>query len=151
MQGKLPVKKLHPDAKLPTRNKLTDAGLDLYTVKGVTLTIGNRVRLSLGIAMAIPVDHVGLILDRSGMGNKGVRTLAGVIDAGYRGEVQVILGYVAAEQLDDGSAIADDVEIKVGDKIAQMVIVPVTMLDPEWNDDLDETDRGMNGFGSSGR
>ena len=142
MQGKLPVKKLHPDAKLPTRTNPGDAGLDLYTLDSASVEWGDKIKLPTGIAIAIPEEHVGLILDRSSMGSKGISRLAGVIDSPYRGEILVVLANVAG----DGP-----IDIQAGDKVAQLLVIPIALLDPQWVEELDETDRGTKGFGSSGR
>ena len=112
--GKLPVKRLHPDAKLPTRNNPKDAGLDLYTINGARIEYGDRYKFPTGIAVAIPDDHVGLIFDRSSLGAKGISRLAGVVDSVYRGEIFVPLANVAGDA---------HVVILPGDKIAQLVVV----------------------------
>ena len=149
MQGKLRVKRFTKDAVLPTRTHLTDAGLDFYSPEDIIIPFGKRVRVNTHIGIALELGTVGLIQDRSSMGNAGVRVLGGVIDANYRGEIQIILAYVAKaagmEKFDT------HVIIERGDKIAQMIIMPVYTPELEIVDDLDETDRGNKGFGSSGR
>src|SRR5690606_27542145 len=83
----LKIKKLHPDAKLPTYAHQGDAGFDLYAIETVTIPVGARVLVGTGIAMEIPLGYVGLIWDKSGLAmNHGLKNLGGVIDAGYRGE-----------------------------------------------------------------
>jgi len=141
----LPVKRLTPTAKLPEKANLFDAGLDLYSdeVKEViTLAPGERRLFSTGIAVGIPKGFVGLIWPRSGLAvKKGIDTLAGVIDAPYRGEVKVLL-------INESNGFQT---FAPGDKIAQMIIQHVPDFTPVEVEDLDETSRGENGFGSSGQ
>ncbi len=138
----LKVKKLHEAAKLPTFAHATDAGMDLYAIEPVTILPGERVQLKTGIAMAIPSGFVGLIWDKSGLSHKsGLKTLGGVVDAGYRGEVMV--GFI------NTSALA--YTFAVGDKIAQMLIQKVEHPEVLEVADLDETDRGVGAFGSTGK
>ena len=138
----LNIKKLHPDAKLPTYALPGDAGMDLFVAEAVTIAPGTRVQVKTGIALAIPTGYVGLIWDKSGLSHKsGLKTLGGVIDAGYRGEVMV------------GMVNTSDVAytFAVGDKAAQMLIQKVEQPDLVLVDQLDETRRGEGAFGSTGR
>lgn len=137
----LTVKRLSADAKTPTRAHTGDAGLDLYSLNDVTLTPHEPVRVPLGVAMALPEGHVGLICDRSSLGSKGIRVLGGVVDAGYRGEVQVVLINLRNEAL----------TLARGDKIAQMLVLPVNLCAVEERDELGTTVRDTGGFGSTGR
>ncbi len=138
----LKVKKLHEAAKLPTFAHTTDAGMDLYAIEPVTILPGERVQLKTGIAMVIPSGFVGLIWDKSGLSHKsGLKTLGGVVDAGYRGEVMV--GFI------NTSALA--YTFATGDKIAQMLIQKVEHPEVLEVTDLDETDRGVGAFGSTGK
>jgi dUTP pyrophosphatase len=139
----LPVKLLTPTAQLPTKANLFDAGLDLYSDEKETITIppGQRRLISTGIAVAIPKGFVGLIWPRSGHAvKKGVDTMAGVIDAPYRGEVKVLLQNESDEYQ----------TFNFGDKIAQMIIQQAPDFTPVSVDNLNETSRGESGFGSSG-
>ena len=134
------VKLLTPTAKLPTRNNPTDAGLDLYADEDTSIYKFGKVRT--GIALSIPDGHVARIAPRSGLAVKwGIDTLAGVIDSSYRGEVVVVLSV----------AFNNTYSINQGDKIAQLLIQPVELWTPELVDELDETERGEKGFGSSGK
>lgn len=135
------IKKLDQDAKLPERAHTGDAGLDLCALAEYTLSPHEPVKIKTGIAMAIPKGCVGLICDRSSMGAKGIRTLGGVVDAGYRGEVQVLLINLRNESI----------TIKSGDKVAQMLVLPVNLGVTVEVADLDQTSRGAGGFGSTGR
>lgn len=139
----LNVKQLRPDAILPSRANPTDAGLDLYAVEDAVIEAMGREVVGTGIAVEIPVGYVGLIWPRSGLAvKKGVNTLAGVIDSDYRGEVVVAL---------HNTDLAEDVVIRQGDRIAQILIQPVALLTPAFVEELSSTDRGENGFGSSGQ
>src|SRR6056297_2725538 len=92
------IKKLHPDAKLPNFAHATDAGLDMFTVVDFTLTPGERKSVATGIAIAVLAGYVALIWDKSGIAHKrGIKSLGGVIDAGYTGEVFVGLVNIGDE------------------------------------------------------
>lgn len=142
----LKVKLLHPDAKVPTRANPTDAGLDLCAITedgGIArIEGGYRKIVSTGIAISIPQGYVGRILPRSGLAAKeGIHVMAGVVDSSYRGEIKVVLLNTAP-----GGFI-----YRTGDRIAQLVIQKIQLWNPEVVDELDETERGENGFGSSGQ
>ncbi len=143
ISNELPVKLLTKTAKLPDKANLFDAGLDLYCDEKevVTLAPGERRLFSTGISMAIPKGFVGLIWPRSGHAvKKGLDTMAGVIDAPYRGEVKVLLINHSNEHQ----------VYSPGDKIAQIIIQYAPDFTPVEMENLDETSRGENGFGSSG-
>jgi dUTP pyrophosphatase len=136
------VKRLHPDAQLPKYGRPGDAGLDLHAAEDVTLVPHEQRIVKTGIALAIPPGAVGLVWDRSGMAAKnGVKTMAGVIDHTYRGELGVVLVNVTNRPYD----------VKKGDRVAQLLVQPIHTADVQEVDDLDETNRGDGGFGSSGR
>lgn len=137
-------KRLHPDAIVPAHAHSGDAGSDLYAIEAATIKPGDRIRVGTGIAVAIPVGCAGFVLPRSGLANKHGVTLTnspGLIDAGYRGELQVLLLNTDQES---------SFEIAVGDRIAQLVVVP--FVSPQWQEveEFDQTTRGSDGFGSSG-
>ena len=143
----LKIKKLHPNAILPTYGSAGAAGADLYALpEGDPIVIGpgETVMIHTGLAMAIPEGYVGLNFARSGLASK--RGLApankvGVIDSDYRGELMVALH--------NHGAVPQTVE--PGDRVAQFLIMPVIQADFSETDELDETDRGSGGFGSTGR
>ena len=135
------VKKLSPDATLPTKANASDAGIDIYTNESYTLQPGERPMVSTGIACAILDGFVALLWDRSGLGSKGIHRFAGVIDSGYRGEWKVILYNSTSEPF----------EIKSGDKIIQCIIQKFEPAEITEVAELTDTDRGEAGFGSSGR
>jgi dUTP pyrophosphatase len=138
---RLRVKKLVPEAKMPTRAREADAGLDLYSMESCVIAPMERLTVRTGIAMEIPIGYAGLVWDKSGLAAKaGIKTMGGVIDAGYRGEIQVILANLGHET----HAVA------VGEKIAQMLIQKVELLPVEEVSDLSDSERGDGGFGSTG-
>ncbi len=135
------IKLLSDLAQIPEKNHSTDAGLDLFSTENYSLLPGERKLFKTNVAMAIPAGHFGLILGRSGLAYKnGIQILGGVIDEIFRGDVGVIL-------LNTGKEIFD---VKVGSRIAQIVIIPYLHVTPKIVDDLEETERNSGGFGSSG-
>lgn len=141
MADELPIKRLLPEAILPTRAHADDAGLDLYALEDATLADGEGRVVRTGVATAIPSGHVGLISDRSSMAKRGLKTAGGVIDAGYRGELGVVLLNLSGKP----QAIAK------GERIAQLLILPVRIPAVREVSELDATARGEKGFGSTGR
>lgn len=138
------LKKLSDKAILPTYAHIGDAGMDLYAVDDAVIPCGETIKIPTDIAMAIPNGYVGLIYARSGLATKqGLRpaNCTGVVDAGYRGNIIVAM-------YNDSQAPQT---IKAGDRIAQMVITPFASCHLIEVEDLDETDRSTNGFGSSGK
>ncbi len=139
----LPVTRLHPDAVVPAYAHAGDAGLDLVSVEEVTLAPGERHAVATGWAMAIPDGWVGLVHPRSGLALRQGLTVAnapGTIDAGYRGEVKVILVNLGA----------DPVDVHAGDRVAQLVLQEVGRAEVVEVEELDQTTRGAGGFGSTG-
>lgn len=135
------IKKLYPDSRLPTYAHSDDAGMDMYAHENVTLAPGERHAVTTGIAMAIPEEYVGLVWDKSGRAlHDGLTTLAGVVDASYRGEIQIVLL----------NCTDKPVMISFGEKIAQLLIQPVLHAVLEEVDELPQTSRGTGGFGSTG-
>ena len=141
--GGIEVQKLKQNAIIPTKANLTDAGFDLYvcTEKEIILNPKESKLIPTGIAMALPRNHAGLIWDRSSMGVKGIHRFAGVVDSGYRGEIKVCL-YNSNDR---------PYTINSGDRIAQILIQKVDNFYLREVVDLNETDRGSGGFGSSGK
>lgn len=138
----IPIQKLHPDAIVPQTAHAHDAGFDLHSIEDYELQPNERKLFKTGIAMSIPQGYVGLIWPRSGLSFKrGVDILGGVIDAGYRGDIGVILLNTGAIPL----------VVKKGERIAQMLIQPIVLPSFVEVENLDETDRGAGGFGSSGK
>ncbi|MCF7865730.1 MAG: dUTP diphosphatase [Candidatus Pacebacteria bacterium] len=139
---KLKIKKLHPNAKIPSYAYHGDAGFDLYVPEVITLLPGDRKTIPLGIAVEIPDGYVGLMFDKSSLSHKqGLKTFGNVIDSGYRGEIHA--------GLINQSGQAQTLE--AGQKIIQMLIIPVITVDIEETYTLSESGRGGGGFGSSGK
>jgi dUTP pyrophosphatase len=141
----LRVARLHQDARLPARTHPGDAGLDLYAAEPASIAAGERASVGTGIAVAIPEGHAGLVLPRSGLAARHGITLPnapGLIDAGYRGELRVLL-----LNTDPSGSF----EVAPGDRIAQLVVTPVAEAVSVEVEALEETARGLAGFGSSGR
>jgi len=139
----LRFKRLRPDAILPAYAHPSDAGMDVRSVEAVTIPVGGRALVKTGLVMLLPPGYEAQVRPRSGLALKhGVTVLntPGTIDSGYRGEIGVILANFG----DAPFAVA------AGDKIAQLVIAPVTQPTIEETDVVDETDRGSGGFGSTG-
>jgi dUTP pyrophosphatase len=142
--GDLKFVKLSGKATLPTRAHDNDAGLDLYAAESARLAPGARVSVGTGLAVQIPEGVGGLVLPRSGMAIKHGVTLVnspGLIDPGYRGEVRVLL-------LNTDPSV--EFQISPGDRIAQLLLVPVAHATPLHAEALDDSTRGEGGFGSSG-
>ncbi len=141
---KLPIKRLDPSVELPSYAYDGDAGLDLRSNEDVTLEPFERWPVATGLAIAIPDGYAGFVQPRSGLALREGLSMAntpGLIDAHYRGELKV-----CAINLDPHNPI----HIERGERIAQLVIQKVPVVELEEVDELDETDRGCGGFGSSG-
>src|ERR1700722_19523667 len=95
--GTINILRVHPDATLPTRAHPDDAGLDLYNLEDFKMAPGEGKMIKTGIALAVPQGHVGLVADRSSLAKRGLKTAGGVIDAGYRGEVGVVLWNISGQ------------------------------------------------------
>jgi dUTP pyrophosphatase len=142
--GELRVQRLHPAARLPLRAHHDDAGYDLCALEAATLAPGQRAMVRTGIAIELPAGHAGLVLPRSGLAARHGIALVnapGLIDAGYRGELNVLL-----LNTDRAATFA----IAAGDRIAQLVLIAVATPPIVEADTLVATARGEGGFGSSG-
>jgi dUTP pyrophosphatase len=138
------VRLLHPHARVPAYAKTGDAGADLSATADVTLAPGERALVPTGIAMAIPDGWVGLVHPRSGLAARhgiSIVNAPGTVDSGYRGEILVNL-----VNLDH----AEPFTVRVGDRIAQLVLQQVARADFAVADSLPDSDRGETGHGSSG-
>jgi dUTP pyrophosphatase len=137
----LEVKKINKDAILPRYSMNSDVGLDLTAVENVSLYPMEQKAIKTGIIIKIPEGHVGLVRDRAGIvSNMNVHTVAGTFDPGYRGEVSIILINLSNSEI----------EVEKGMKIAQLVILPVARVGVAEVKELDKTERGERGFGSTG-
>lgn len=160
---KLAFKKLHPDAKIPSYAHEGDAGMDVFALEESFLEYGVPRIVRTGIAAEIPDGYELQVRARSGLAVKGVEVVngPGTIDSKYRGEIGVILRFINYSDEPaygpDGRQYAvhrvptNGYTIERGDKIAQLVLAPVTIADISETEELPETDRGTNGFGSTGR
>ena len=137
----LNFKRLDSRATLPTRGSRASAGLDLYSIEAVSLEPGQRAIVPTGLAVAIPEGFYGRLAPRSGLATrKGLDVLAGVIDADYRGEIGCLLHNTGEERI----------ELAEKSKICQLIIERIISPQAVWADELDNTERGRGGFGSTG-
>jgi dUTP pyrophosphatase len=135
--------RLDPEVEIPTRSHIGDAAVDLQARYAISLDPGERAAVPTGLAVAIPEGYAGLVIPRSGHAKRlgiGVVNGPGLIDSGYRGELTVLL-------INHGT---EKVEFDRGERIAQLAIVPVVVVDWVEVESLDETSRGTGGFGSTG-
>ncbi len=140
---RLRVTRLRPDATLPAYAHPGDAGMDLAAAAAVTVAPRERTAVPTGLAVAIPPGWVGLVHPRSGLAlNSGLTVVnaPGTIDAGYRGELAVLVVNLGEEPVD----------VAVGDRIAQLLLQPVGRAEVVEVDELDDTARGTGGLGSTG-
>ncbi len=140
-EKKVKFKKIHKDAKLPERQHSRDAGYDLFSAENTGIGAGKIELISTGLKMKLPEEMEAQIRPRSGLSLSGVTVMnsPGTIDSGYRGEVKVIMA----------NLVGDEVEIEKGERIAQMIFNRVKH--PELSlGEVDETERGEGGFGSTG-
>ncbi len=135
------IKKLQDDAIIPKYSHFGDAGMDLFSVEeDFVLKPMERKLISTGLSIELPEGYVSLIWDKSGLANEGIKTMGGVIEYTYRGEYKVILVNLSNK----------DYEIKKYQKIAQVLIQPITTAEIIEVNELSQTTRGEGGFGSTG-
>ncbi len=139
----LPIRRLRPDAQVPTRAYAGDAGIDLAACDRVELAPGERALVSTGLAIAIPEGYAGYVQPRSGLATKhgiSIVNTPGLVDSGYRGELLVnLLNTDPRERF----------VVEPGMRIAQLVVLAVPAVEPVEVDELPDSDRGERGFGSS--
>ena len=135
------VKLVNEYAQLPTRGSKDAAGLDLYCPFHIKVPADSQKKIPLGIAVEIPKGHMGLLVPRSSMSKTPLRCAnsVGIVDADYRGEISIVYENVSCS----------DYMIFRGDRIAQLIIVPITVVDVEEVQTLSETERGTGGYGST--
>ena len=134
------VKKLHPQAKLPVRAHATDSGADLFALERTVLPPHAISHVHTGIAVELPENTSGIIWGKSSVESKGVKAMAGLVDAPYRGELIVCM-----YNLNDTEFVFEK-----GQKVAQLVVLPTLYPDFEEAEELSDTARGAGGFGSTG-
>ena len=140
----LPVKKLTDNAIVPKTAYVGDAGIDLSSTEDLVLKPFERKLVPTGVAIGLPEGYAGFVTPRSGSAIKqglSIVNAPGLIDSGYRGELKVILINLDPQ---------NDIVIKAGDRIAQLVVLKVEQIQPIETSQLDSTERGTGGFGSSG-
>lgn len=136
------IKKLNPEAKIPTYAHPGDVGMDLYSLEEYILQPGERKHFPLGFAMEFENGYAAIVKDKGSLPkNGGLHTMGGVFDAGYRGEYNVCLINLGQEPY----------KIEKGNKLAQLVIYPVIIADLVETDSLSESERGEGRFGSTGK
>lgn len=135
------IKVLYPDVKLPNYAHPGDAGLDLYSREHKTLMPGEHHIFFLGFAMEFPAGYAGIVKDKGSIARAGLHTMGGVYDAGYRGEYNIHLVNLSAESY----------TVEKGDKVAQLVILPVANARIEKGEELSDSSRGEGRWGSTGR
>ena len=141
----LPIRRLRDDAIVPARAYDGDAGLDLAACERVVLAPGERATVGTGLAIAIPEGHAGFVQPRSGLAAKSGITIVntpGLVDSGYRGELKVLLL---------NTDVHEAFVVEPGMRIAQLVVMPVPVVDPVEVDELPDSERGVRGFGSSSK
>jgi len=138
---KIKIKKLKEGAKLPKYHHPGDVGMDLYSMETVTVKPGEHYRFWHGFALEFPEGYGALIMDKGSISKAGLKTMGGVFDPGYRGEYNTHL-----VNLSDKSYTFEE-----GDKVAQLVVVPVTIAGLEEVDTLNDSARGEGRFGSTGK
>lgn len=137
------MKILNEYAQLPTRGSKNAAGLDLYCPFHIKVPADSQKKIPLGVAVEIPQNHIGLLTPRSSMSKTPLRCAnsVGIIDEDYRGEISIVYENVSCK----------DYTIARGDRIAQLIIVPIAVVDVEEAQTLSETERGDGGYGSTGK
>ena len=146
------IKKLHPDAVIPKYAKAGDAGLDLTAVTKSYDRDGNIV-YGTGLAFEIPDGYVGLVFPRSSLSSLDIAlsNCVGVIDSGYRGEVTAKFKPAMLFNREQRPIILNNRIYEVGERVAQIIIIPYPKIEFIESDELSETERGTGGYGSSGK
>jgi len=138
---KIKIKRLKPDAILPTYHHEGDIGMDMYAMETYTLQPGEQHQFWHGFALEFPVGYGALIMDKGSISKAGLIHMGGVYDAGYRGEYNTFLVNLSDKPY----------TFEVGDKVAQLVITPVEIVEFEETDTLSDSARGEGRFGSTGK
>jgi dUTP pyrophosphatase len=138
---KIKVKKLKENAKLPKYHHPGDIGMDMYAMETVTMKPGEHYRFWHGFALEFPEDYGAIIMDKGSISKAGLIHMGGVYDAGYRGEYNTLLVNLSKEPY----------TFEEGDKVAQLVIMPIEIVELEEADILSESARGEGKFGSTGK
>src|SRR3989338_4428696 len=138
---RIKVKKLKKNAKLPKYHHPGDVGMDVYAMETITILPMGHHRFWHGFALEFPEGYAAIIMDKSSISKTGLHTMGGVFDAGFRGEYNTHLVNLSDKPY----------TVEAGDKVSQLVIMPVVIGELEETDKLSESARGEGGFGSTGR
>lgn len=138
---KIKIKKLSPDAKLPSYAHPGDVGMDMYALETKTVNPGEIVFFNCGFSLEFPAGYGAIVKDKSSTSKAGIHVLRGVFDAGYRGEYKTHVINLGKTPY----------TIEKGDKVAQLVIIPVIIPELEVVEELSESERGTGEFGSTGK
>src|ERR1035437_2421502 len=138
---KLKIKKLKDNVKLPTYQHPGDIGLDLYSMDDVTVAPGEHARIWHGFALEFPEGYGAIIMDKGSISKAGLHHMGGVFDAGYRGEYNTLLVNLSDKPY----------TFETGDKVSQLLIMPIVIAELEETDILSESARGDGKFGSTGK
>jgi dUTP pyrophosphatase len=138
---KIKIKKLKENAKLPKYHHPGDVGMDMYAMETVTINPGEHYRFYHGFALEFPEGYGAIVMDKSSISKAGLIHMGGVFDAGYRGEYNTHLVNLSEKPY----------TVEEGDKVSQLVIIPVSIVELEETDTLSESARGKGEFGSTGR
>lgn len=138
---KIKIKKLKENAKLPKYHHPGDVGMDLFAMDDFVILPGEHCKIEHGFALEFPIGYAAIVLDKSSFAKAGLKTLGGVFDAGFRGEYNTGLVNLSDKPY----------TIEKGDKVSQLVIFPVAIVELEEAEELSESSRGTGGFGSTGK
>ena len=138
---KIKIKRLKEDAKLPSYGRPGDVAMDMHAMETVTIKPGEHYRFWHGFALEFPEGNAARVVDKSSISKAGLHTMGGVFDAGYRGEYNTHLVNLSSEPY----------VVEAGDKVSQLMILPVVIAELEETDTLGESERGTGGFGSTGK
>ncbi len=138
---KLKIKRLKENAQLPSYAHPGDVGLDLYAMETITVKPGEHARFWHGFALELEEGYGAFVMDKSSISKAGLKTMGGVFDAGFRGEYNTHLVNVGSESY----------TVEAGDKVGQLIILPVVIAELEETDTLSESSRGTGAFGSTGK
>ncbi len=138
---KIKIKKLYSETKMPSYAHPGDVGLDMYAMEDVVIPPGGHHRFMSGFALEFPSGYAALVKDKGSISKAGLHTMGGTFDAGFRGEYNVHLVNLGDQPY----------AVEKGDKVAQLLIMPVEIVELEEVDELSDSSRGMGQFGSTGR
>jgi dUTP pyrophosphatase len=147
------IKKLHPDAVIPSYSAIGDAGMDLVATSATISDDGLYIEYGTGVSIEIPEGYVGLLFARSSVSKTSLilANHVGVVDSGYRGEIKLRFKDLLMSQNENGELFGSELAYEVGNKIGQIMILPYPQIEFVESLDLSDTVRGEGGFGSTGK